>query len=50
MKKAVDYINSCYRPTTGGFTYMPSSGAPGFARTAAGLASSSSPANTRTTT
>jgi hypothetical protein len=36
MKKAVGYINSCYRPQVGGFTYMPGSGAPGFARTAAG--------------
>ncbi len=36
LKKAIAYINSCYRPTSGGFTYMPSSGAPGFARTAAG--------------
>jgi hypothetical protein len=37
LKKAIDYIKSCYRPQSGGFTYMPSSGAPGFARTAAGL-------------
>src|SRR5437764_731142 len=37
LKKALAYIKSCYRPTTGGFTYMPGSGAPGFARTAAGL-------------
>jgi prenyltransferase beta subunit len=37
LKKAIDYIKSCYRPSVGGFTYMPSSGAPGFARTAAGL-------------
>ncbi len=37
MKKALAYIKSCYRPQTGGFTYMPGSGAPGFARTAAGL-------------
>jgi hypothetical protein len=37
LKKAVAYIKSCYRPQQGGFTYMPSSGAPGFARTAAGL-------------
>ncbi len=36
-KKAVQYIKSCYRPQNGGFTYMPNSGAPGFARTAAGL-------------
>ena len=37
LKKAIAYVKSCYRPQTGGFTYMPSSGAPGFARTAAGL-------------
>src|SRR6202050_3601711 len=37
LKKAIRYIKSCYRPTSGGFTYMPQSGAPGFARTAAGL-------------
>src|SRR5439155_3568978 len=37
LKKAIAYIKSCYRPAQGGFTYMPSSGAPGFARTAAGL-------------
>ena len=37
MKKAIAYIKSCYRPAQGGFTYMPSSGAPGFARTSAGL-------------
>jgi hypothetical protein len=36
LKKAVAYINSCYRASSGGFTYMPNSGAPGFARTAAG--------------
>ncbi len=36
MKKAVAYINSCYRANSGGFTYMPGSGSPGFARTAAG--------------
>jgi hypothetical protein len=36
-KKAVAYIKTCYRPESGGFTYMPRSGAPGFARTAAGL-------------
>jgi hypothetical protein len=37
MKKALAYVKSCYRQQSGGFTYMPSSGAPGFARTAAGL-------------
>jgi len=36
MKKAIAYIKSCYRPSSGGFTYQPQSGAPGFARTAAG--------------
>jgi squalene cyclase len=36
MKKAIAYIKSCYRPSVGGFTYQPHSGAPGFARTAAG--------------
>lgn len=37
LKKAIAYVKSCYRPQSGGFTYMPSSGSPGFARTAAGL-------------
>jgi hypothetical protein len=37
LKKAIAYIKSCYRPNVGGFTYTPNSGAPGFARTAAGL-------------
>jgi squalene cyclase len=37
LKKALQYVKSCYRPQNGGFTYMPNSGAPGFARTAAGL-------------
>jgi hypothetical protein len=36
MKKALRYIKDCYRKTDGGFTYMPSSGSTGFARTAAG--------------
>ncbi|MBM3992690.1 MAG: terpene cyclase/mutase family protein [Planctomycetes bacterium] len=36
MKKALAYINSCYRPQAGGFAYMPGS-TPGFARTAAGV-------------
>jgi squalene cyclase len=35
--KALAYIRSCYKSNSGGFTYMPSSGKPGFARTAAGL-------------
>ncbi|MBI2807038.1 MAG: terpene cyclase/mutase family protein [Planctomycetes bacterium] len=37
LKKAIAYIKSCYQPRSGGFTYMPRGGAPGFARTAAGL-------------
>jgi hypothetical protein len=37
MKKALDYINSCYDPSSGGYTYMPRNRQPGFARTAAGL-------------
>lgn len=36
MKNAIKYIKQCYRANVGGFTYQPSSGAPGFARTAAG--------------
>jgi hypothetical protein len=36
LKKALAYINSCYIRRSGGFTYQPGSGAPGFARTAAG--------------
>src|SRR5262245_46066964 len=35
MKKAIDYINRCYNPNTGAFSYQPHS-RPGFARTAAG--------------
>ncbi|MCI0737429.1 MAG: terpene cyclase/mutase family protein [Gemmataceae bacterium] len=37
LKKAIDYIKSCYVPSVGGFTYQPRSGTPGFARTAAGV-------------
>jgi prenyltransferase beta subunit len=37
LNKAIGYIKSCYQEHTGGFTYMPGSGAAGFARTAAGL-------------
>jgi hypothetical protein len=37
LKKAIEYIKSCSHPASGGFTYMPRGGAPGFARTAAGL-------------
>ena len=36
LKKAIDYIESCYDPSSGGFTYQPGRGPPGFARTAAG--------------
>ncbi len=36
LKRAIKYIEACYRKQDGGFTYMPNSGAPGFARTAAG--------------
>lgn len=36
MRKALAYIRACYQPHTGGFTYMPRGGPPGFARTAAG--------------
>lgn len=35
MKKAIEYINRCYNPNQGGFSYQPGS-RPGFARTAAG--------------
>jgi hypothetical protein len=37
LKKAIRYINRCYLPHIGSFTYQPGSGQPGFARTAAGL-------------
>jgi squalene cyclase len=37
LKRAIAYINQCYVPQQGGFTYQPHSGPPGFARTAAGL-------------
>lgn len=36
MKDAISYIKRCYLDKQGGFTYQPNSGAPGFARTAAG--------------
>jgi prenyltransferase beta subunit len=36
MKKAIEYINRCYNPNTGAFSYQPNS-RPGFARTAAGV-------------
>jgi squalene cyclase len=37
LKKAIGYINRCYMPRAGGFTYQPGSGQPGSARTAAGM-------------
>lgn len=37
MKKALEYINSCYDQNSGGYTYQPFNRAPGFARTAAGI-------------
>jgi len=36
LKKAIAYINSCYNRNSGGFSYQPGGGGPGFARTAAG--------------
>ncbi len=36
MKKAIDYIESCYNPKVGAFSYMRGGYNPGFARTAAG--------------
>jgi hypothetical protein len=37
MKKALEYINTCYDQASGGYTYQPGNRAPGFARTAAGI-------------
>jgi hypothetical protein len=37
MKKALEYINTCYDSASGGYTYQPYNRAPGFARTAAGI-------------
>lgn len=37
LKKAIAYINRCYHESSGGYLYMPKSGSPGFARTAAGV-------------
>ncbi len=37
MKKALGYIDRCYNKNAGGFSYQAGGGAPGFARTAAGL-------------
>jgi prenyltransferase beta subunit len=36
LKKAIKYVESCYNPTSGGFSYQSFRGPPGFARTAAG--------------
>jgi len=36
LAKAIDYIEFCYDPRTGGFQYQPKSAEVGFARTAAG--------------
>jgi hypothetical protein len=36
LKKAIKYVESCYKGESGGFTYQSFGGAPGFARTAAG--------------
>jgi len=36
FKRAIAYINSCWNPRIGGFSYMPGGASPGFARTAAG--------------
>ena len=37
LKKALEYINSCYDANSGGYTYQPFNRQPGFARTAAGI-------------
>ncbi|QVL30151.1 terpene cyclase/mutase family protein [Telmatocola sphagniphila] len=37
LKNALEYINKCYDPGSGGYCYMPMTRAPGFARTAAGV-------------
>ncbi len=37
LKKAIRYINKCYDPRSGGYTYQPGARGPGFARTAAGV-------------
>jgi len=37
IQRATDYVLSCQDPTSFGFKYMPNSGEPGFARTAAGV-------------
>ncbi len=35
--KCIKYVKSCQDPVSGGFRYQPQGGAPGFARTAAGI-------------
>jgi hypothetical protein len=37
LKRAIEYINSCYDPRSGGYNYQPGRADPGFARTAAGV-------------
>jgi len=37
LNEALAYIQRCYDPRSGGFTYQPGSRGPGFARTAAGV-------------
>ena len=37
IQRALGYINSCYHKSSGGYTYQPGGGDPGFARTAAGV-------------
>ena len=39
IDRAKDYVITCYDENSGGFRYMPNSGEPGFARTAAGVMS-----------
>jgi hypothetical protein len=36
LKKALAYVQSCYNPSIGGFSYQPGGRGPGFARSAAG--------------
>jgi prenyltransferase beta subunit len=36
LKKAIGYVERCYNPYSGGFSYQAGGGTPGFARTAAG--------------
>jgi len=37
LKRAIEYINSCYDARSGGYNYQPGRADPGFARTAAGV-------------